>query len=119
MRVHILAKELNVSSKAILDKCGEWFTEGSHATTVETADRVDLDKVRVARRRRAAGADHESHDGGDVATLPAEGDIEAPEAEVITAPTLPEPSIAEPPLPSPPLTPKPRCFGARFHRRTR
>lgn len=73
MRVHILAKQLNVSSKAVLLKCvaegldvknhmtalgpgleatiREWFSEGSHATTIETADRVDLKKVRVRKPR--------------------------------------------------------------------
>jgi len=73
MRVHILAKELNVSSKIVLEKCRaeglgdvvknhmsalgagleatirEWFSEGTHSTAVETAERIDLDKVRVAR----------------------------------------------------------------------
>ena len=70
-RVHILAKELNVTSKAILAKCRaeglsvknhmstltagqeatlrEWFSEGAHQTTVEVADRVDLEKVRAKR----------------------------------------------------------------------
>lgn len=81
MRVHILAKELNVSSKAIIDKCKaegidsvknhmstlsaglhatiiEWFSEGRHETTLETSDRIDLDKVRIRRRaRQAAGGD--------------------------------------------------------------
>ena len=70
MRVHILAKELNVSSQAIIDKCKaegvdvvknhmstlsaglhatirEWFSEGGHENTIETAERVNLDKVRV------------------------------------------------------------------------
>jgi len=71
MRVHILAKELNVTSKAVLEKCRaeglgsvvknhmsalgagleatirEWFSEGLHSTTIETAERIDLEKVRV------------------------------------------------------------------------
>ena len=68
-RVHILAKELGVKSKAIVEKCQaegldiknhmstisiglaatirEWFSEGEHTTTVETSKRVDLDKVRI------------------------------------------------------------------------
>ncbi|UCG16975.1 MAG: translation initiation factor IF-2 [Phycisphaerales bacterium] len=76
MRVHILAKQLNVTSKAILAKCTaeglsvknhmstltagqeatlrEWFSEGIHDTTVEVADRVNLEKVRVPRRKRKA-----------------------------------------------------------------
>jgi len=67
MRVHILAKELNVTSKAVLEKCRaeglgsvvknhmsalgagleatirEWFSEGLHSTTIETAERIDLE----------------------------------------------------------------------------
>ena len=94
MRVHILAKELNVKSKAILLKCAaedipvknhmstlsagleatirEWFSEGDHATTLETSDRIDLEKVRVKRRRKpreeqeTAGADGRPADAGDV-----------------------------------------------------
>ncbi len=79
MRVHILAKELSVPSKVIIEKCKaegittvknhmstlsaglqatilEWFSEGSHETTVETSDRVDLDQVRIKRRKSAAAA---------------------------------------------------------------
>ncbi len=70
-RVHLLAKELGVKSKAIVEKCQaegldiknhmstisaglaatirEWFSEGEHTTTVETAKRVDLKKVRVKK----------------------------------------------------------------------
>ncbi len=73
MRVHTLAKELNVSSKDIIQKCEaegihlknhmstvgagleatvrEWFTEGAHETTVETAKRVDLEKVRKKKAK--------------------------------------------------------------------
>ena len=75
MRVHILAKELNVPSKIIIKKCSdegidtvknhmstlsaglhatirEWFSEGSHGTTIETSERVDLKKVRVKKTRK-------------------------------------------------------------------
>ena len=73
-RVYILAKELGVKSQAIVEKCQaegldvknhmatigaglaatirEWFTEGEHATAVETAERVDLEKVRVRRKKK-------------------------------------------------------------------
>jgi len=77
LRVHILAKELNVTSKTIIEKCKaegidsvknhmstlsaglhatitEWFSEGEHATVVETSQRVDLEKVRVRRKRKPA-----------------------------------------------------------------
>ena len=70
----MLAKELSVKSKAIIEKCQaegldqiknhmstisvglaatirEWFSEGDHATTVEAAARVDLKKVRVKRKK--------------------------------------------------------------------
>jgi translation initiation factor IF-2 len=75
-RVHLLAKELGVKSKAILDKCRaegldiknhmstisaglaatirEWFSEGEHSTTVETAKKVDLKKVRIPKKRKSA-----------------------------------------------------------------
>jgi len=74
LRVHNLAKELGVKSKDIIAKCQaegldiknhmstlsaglaatirEWFSEGSHTTTVEVAERVDLEKVRAKRRVR-------------------------------------------------------------------
>lgn len=73
-RVYILAKELGVDSKAIVKKCQdegldvknhmatisaglaatirEWFSEGDNLTTEETAERVDLEKVRVKRKSR-------------------------------------------------------------------
>lgn len=77
MRVHILAKELNVPSKMIIEKCNaegidsvknhmstlsaglhatirEWFSEGAHTTTVETTDRVDLSKMRPKKTRISA-----------------------------------------------------------------
>ena len=71
-RVYILAKELGVKSTAIVKKCqnegldvknhmsaisaglaatiSEWFSEGENITTVETADKVDLKKVRVKKK---------------------------------------------------------------------
>ncbi len=74
-RVHLLAKELGVNSKAIIEKCRaegldiknhmstisvglaatirEWFSEGEHATTIESTDRIDLTKVRVKKRKAA------------------------------------------------------------------
>ena len=73
-RVYILAKELGVKSASIVQKCQdegldvknhmavisaglsatirEWFTEGENVTTVETAQKVDLAKVRVKRRKK-------------------------------------------------------------------
>jgi translation initiation factor IF-2 len=73
-RVHLLAKELGVNSKAIIDKCQaegldiknhmstisaglaatirEWFSEGTHTTAVETAAVVDLTKARVKKKKK-------------------------------------------------------------------
>ncbi len=72
-RIHHLAKELGVKSQSIIEKCAaegieiknhmhvvsagleatihEWFTEGAHTTTFEESRRVDLEKVRVKRKR--------------------------------------------------------------------
>ena len=76
MRVHILAKELNVSSKTIIEKCRaegidsvknhmstltaglqatiqEWFSEGGpEKTALETAKPVDLKKARIKPKRK-------------------------------------------------------------------
>jgi translation initiation factor IF-2 len=76
MRVHNLAKELNVSSKVILEKCKaegldnvvknhmstvsaglyatikEWFSEGESTVAIETSARIDLKKVRVKPKRK-------------------------------------------------------------------
>ena len=75
MRVHILAKELNVASKDIITKCRaegidtvknhmstlsaglhatiiEWFSEGAQDSALETAKPVDLKKVRAAASKR-------------------------------------------------------------------
>ena len=74
LRVHMLAKQLNVSSKVVIEKCRaeglpiknhmstlsaglaatvrEWFSEGEHSMTVETAERIDLQKVRLKKKRK-------------------------------------------------------------------
>ena len=71
-RVYILATELGVKSTAIVKKCQdegldvknhmsaisaglaatiwEWFSEGERRTTVETAEKVDLKKVRIRKK---------------------------------------------------------------------
>ncbi|HUT28224.1 MAG TPA: translation initiation factor IF-2 [Sedimentisphaerales bacterium] len=70
-RVYILARELDVKSAAIVEKCQaegldvnnhmsvisaglaatirEWFSEGENITTVETAKKVDLKKVKIKK----------------------------------------------------------------------
>ncbi|MCE5184797.1 MAG: translation initiation factor IF-2 [Planctomycetaceae bacterium] len=75
-RVHLLANELGVQSKAIIDKCQaegleqiknhmstisvglaatirEWFSEGEPSTAVEQTTKVDLEKVRVKKPKPA------------------------------------------------------------------
>ncbi|HPS51917.1 MAG TPA: translation initiation factor IF-2 [Phycisphaerae bacterium] len=89
-RIHELAKELNVTSKAIIDKCAaeglddivktassgisagleetirDWFSEGIsdvESTAVETSDRVDIEKAHEEAqktRRRGKKEDEES-----------------------------------------------------------
>ncbi len=113
MRVHILAKELNVRSKVIIDKCKaegidvvknhmstlsaglhatirEWFSEGSHDNTLETAQRVELKKVRIAAKRKTK---HPAQSGAaaavsepDVATTDVV--VTAPETAIMTAPAI-------------------------------
>lgn len=110
VRVHHLARELGVSSKAILEKCAaeglpvrnhmstlsagqvatirEWFSEGAHTTTVEESSRVDLEKVRVKRRPRKRAARKEA------------GEAEAVEAAATaTAVSEAPPAAAEAPAP--------------------
>ena len=78
-RVYLLARELGVSSTAIMKKCQdegldiknhmatisaglaatirEWFSEGDNTTAVETTDKVDLEKVRVKKPRSKKSAE--------------------------------------------------------------
>ena len=76
-RVHELAKELGIKSKAIVDKClaeglsaikghqstvsagleatiREWFSQGTEHNTVETADKVNLEEVRIKQAPKPA-----------------------------------------------------------------
>ncbi|MBN1513006.1 MAG: translation initiation factor IF-2 N-terminal domain-containing protein [Phycisphaerae bacterium] len=124
MRVHILAKELNVTSKAILDKCAaeglsvknhmstltagqtatlrEWFSEGTHNTTVEVADRVNLAKVRAPRRRKkaaesvAVAVEVEETVGEEVDESPVAVEAESP-APTVVPDAPPAPTVVETP----------------------
>jgi translation initiation factor IF-2 len=98
--VYILAQELGVKSSAIVKKCQdegldvrnhmatisaglaatirEWFSEGENVTTVETAEKVVLEEVRVKKRpqrKKVLEAGEE----------PGMEEIEAPVAEVAQA----------------------------------
>jgi translation initiation factor IF-2 len=77
-RVYILAKELGVKSSAIVKKCQdenldvknhmstisaglaatirEWFSEGENVTTIETAEKVDLEKVKIKKKPKRKAA---------------------------------------------------------------
>ena len=115
-RVYILAKELGVKSSSIVKKCQdegldvsnhmsvisaglaatirEWFTEGENVTTVETAEKVDLQKVRVKRKRakpEPVAPEQEAVEVQQVVPEPAEAaeetvavvepEVEAPQAQ--------------------------------------
>ncbi|MBX3357279.1 MAG: translation initiation factor IF-2 [Phycisphaeraceae bacterium] len=107
-RIHDIAKELGIKSKAIIEKClaegipsdkvknhmavlspgleasiREWFAasvsgEAPSATAVETTAHVDIEKVRAKPRRRTASKDSASA-GDSSATSVAEADAESTE----------------------------------------
>ncbi len=124
MRVHILAKELNVSSKTIIEKCRaegidvvknhmstlsaglhatirEWFSEGSHDSALETSEPVDLKKVRIKKRSRKAK--HPAPEAGEVedtgvaTTTVADTAPAAPAAAESEAPAVTEAPAGAPP----------------------
>ena len=121
-RVHLLAKELGVKSKSIVEKCQaegldiknhmstisiglaatirEWFSEGTHATTVETTKRVDLTKVRVKRKRaRKTAEEGVPVEAETTAQVPAVEPEEA--AQAVAVAQAPEPVAAEEPVAKP------------------
>ena len=99
-RVYILAKELGVKSTSIIKKCQdegldvknhmsvikaglaatirEWFSEGENVTTVETSEKVDLQKVRITRKTKKKAAEEPVE-----TILPQEKAIEAAKDEPI------------------------------------
>jgi translation initiation factor IF-2 len=120
-----LATELGVKSKAIIDKCKaeglenitnhmstisaglaatirEWFSEGEHSTTVESADRVDLAKVRIKRRRKTKEAKPEEAVKAPAPTEAAEVITEIPQLVAEAAP----PAVVETPR-AEEITPEP------------
>jgi translation initiation factor IF-2 len=119
-----LAKELGVASKAILTKCDaegmelkgghmtpltagqsatirEWFSEGKHATAVETSGPVDLDKVRVHKKKAAeAIAEEVPANGVEQDTVeevqePAITELLQPEVAVVEEPEVEAPASCE------------------------
>jgi len=121
LRVHLLAEELGVSSKAVLDKCRaegldirnhmstlsagqaatirEWFSGGGNVTTVETSERVDLEKARARRRRKGPKA-AEPTTATQVGEPPAEArpaEVEAPPPAAAAGPAAPPAAPVEKP----------------------
>ncbi|MFH1108515.1 MAG: translation initiation factor IF-2 [Planctomycetota bacterium] len=116
MRVHILAKELNVPSKTIIDKCRaegidsvknhmstlsaglhatikEWFSEGRHSTALETAQPIDLGKVRIPHKKRRTATAEGAGGDDDVdveAAATGTATMEAPPPTTVAA----EPDLA-------------------------
>jgi translation initiation factor IF-2 len=131
-RVYLLARELGVSSTAIMKKCQdegldiknhmatisaglaatirEWFSEGDHTTAVETTDKVDLEKVRVKKSRSKKSA--------QAAPPPAEKQEEAVAVTEIQETPPIAPSVVETPaelipVVEEPAPPQPRRAAAR------
>lgn len=122
LRVHTLAKELGVPSKAVIDKCRaegielknhmaaislglaesirEWFSAGDDVTSVETADKVDVEEVRKTTRRG-----RKDHAEPPAVEAPTEAAPAAPAVEVApaAATAVVEPEQAATETPSPPV----------------
>lgn len=123
-RVYLLAKELGVKSQAIVVKCQaegldiknhmspltpgqaatirEWFSEGEPTTALETAERVDLEKVRIPRRKKvsvppesALSADEEAPVIAEEQTEPQMPAVETMEAEPVQLTETPIAAAAE------------------------
>ncbi len=122
-RVYILAKELGVKSTAIVQKCQaegldvknhmsvisaglaatirEWFSEGENVTTVETAEKVDLSKVKVKKPRPKKTKKTQKTEPPPQQP-PAELETEPEPQELTTAVDVAEPA---PPETAPPTVP--------------
>jgi translation initiation factor IF-2 len=127
-RVYELAKELEIPSKVIIEKCTaegmpglqnhmssitagqeatirEWFTVGDGGTAVETAAKVDIDQVRVPGRARRKAA-HKAGDPEDSVTeAPAQAEPARPEPVATPAPASP-PKAPDAPAPTRPVEPR-------------
>jgi len=119
-RVFEIAKELGVASKAIVAKCHaegvpgitnhmstvkiglvqtitEWFEEASQDdgsgghTAVEVAEKVDLKKARVRRRKKTTEKTEEAEQGSDESSPVAVSQPEAPKKAAVTD-EIPSPS---------------------------
>lgn len=130
-RVYILAKELGVKSSAIVEKCKaegltqvenhmatisaglaatirDWFSEGDVSTSVETAEKVDLTKVRVKRKKKVEKQKTEEVVEEEPAAQEPVAEAAAPaappvdETQVAEVPEVSEPAAVEEPAPASP-----------------
>ncbi len=123
-RVYILAKELGVKSKAIVEKCQaeeldiknhmstisaglaatirEWFSEGENVTTIEKSSKVDLKKVRVKRRASKKAEKTEEQEPEQKVE-----EQQLPEPQISEEKPQPEPSVEEPEKTEPQPVPAP------------
>lgn len=126
-KIFEIAKELNVDSKAIVEKCRaeeipdikdhmssvsvgleatirEWFSAGEHKTTIETAAKVDVEAVKAPAKKKAAKAPATPAAASADAPASTPADSAAP---VVAAPMpTPAPAVAPPPAtPVPPQAP--------------
>jgi len=125
MRVHLLAKDLGVSSKAIIDKCAaegiaiknhmhvlsagleatirEWFSIGSHVTAIEDSGPVDIEKARATRpskkKKKIEEAPVAEADPAAVEVEEAPQHVAPPEDVEPTVEPEPEPVVAAPAMP--------------------
>jgi translation initiation factor IF-2 len=78
----------------------EWFSEGDHTTAVETAQKVDLEKVRVrkSRGKKAVEAEPAAAEAPQETTIVAEIQAAPP---VVETPAEPTPVIDKPAPPQP------------------
>ena len=120
-RVHEIAKELGIDSKAIVKKCQaegipesviknhmstvsaglevsirEWFTAGDNSTAIETSEKVELETVRVkpkarARVRSTTSAADDGSESGATSTIVAEPPSTGTVDTPETPPAAPEP----------------------------
>jgi len=127
MRVHTLAKELGVSSKAIIDKCAaegiviknhmhvltagleasirEWFSIGAHTTAIEDSGPVDIEKARATRpskkkKKVESPVAEPSVPAAEEGPAPTEAIPTHATPEILSPPPF-EPTITAPPPPMP------------------
>ena len=137
-RVYILATELGVKSTAIVKKCQdegldvknhmsaisaglaatirEWFTEGENITTVETAEKVDLQKARVIKKPKPKAPAKEAEAPKATKVKPAAEPAEVAAEPAIEAKAEPDKQaqvIAEAAGPAKELQPMPQVAEAK------